>query len=53
VAGDWGLPAGTSVGFVTTEVLTQDNSELIKFTAELRRINYDNFNTVLPFTSKV
>ena len=52
MAGD-SRPAETSEGFVTTELFTEDNSELIKFTAELRRIKYDIFNTLLPFTSKV
>jgi hypothetical protein len=52
VAGDSRLE-GKSEGFVTTELFTKDNSELIKFTAELRRIQYDILNTLLPFTSKV
>jgi hypothetical protein len=52
VAGDSRL-AGMSEGFVTKELFTKDNSELIKFTAELRRIKYDIVNTLLPFTSKV
>lgn len=52
MAGDSGL-AGTSEGFVTTEMFTKDNSELIKFTPELRRMKYDIVNALLPFTSKV
>ena len=42
-----------SEGFVTTELFTKDNSELIKFTTELKGIKYDIVNTLLPFTSKV
>lgn len=52
MAGDSRLE-GTSEGFVTTEVFAKDNSELIKFTAELRRIKYDTVNNLLLFTSKI